>query len=166
MKDEYIEIQTASPEKTRAVGMEIGKYLPAGVIVALMGDLGSGKTVFVQGLAKGIGVSDKYYVTSPTYTLINEYPAKHPLFHIDLYRMDGGADFEDIGLHDILSDNNGIIVIEWPERLDPSTLSDCLTIRFEVMENRSRHIRIASCGLVSDNLIGRLKKMMREKQWA
>jgi len=77
----------------------------------LTGDLGSGKTSFVQGLARGLEVPNDYYITSPSYTLINEYPGRHPFFHVDLYRLEDPVDFEDIGLYDIL-DVNFVVAIE------------------------------------------------------
>ena len=81
-----MKLTTHSLDETLSLGINIGKMLNAGAIIALTGDLGSGKTSFVQGLAKGLDVSERYYITSPTFTLINEYPGRYRLFHIDLYR--------------------------------------------------------------------------------
>ena len=95
-------VTTRSPGATRALGRAIGEQLSRAMVVALYGDLGSGKTVLVQGLARGLAVPEDYPVTSPSYTLINEYPGRLTLYHVDLYRLAGVSDFEDIGLFDIL----------------------------------------------------------------
>ena len=94
---------TNSAEETKRLGRKIGSLIDDPIVLALSGDLGSGKTVFVQGLARGLDVPPDYYITSPTFTLVNEYPGRLRLFHIDLYRLDHFGDLEDIGLHDILA---------------------------------------------------------------
>jgi tRNA threonylcarbamoyladenosine biosynthesis protein TsaE len=86
-------ITTHSVEETRELGRKIGLLIKQPFIIALIGDLGCGKTAFVQGLALGLGVPADYYITSPTFTLINEYPGRWPLFHVDLYSLEGINDF-------------------------------------------------------------------------
>ena len=108
------QIHTDSVAYTKKLGETIGSLVKTKTVFALIGELGSGKTSFVQGLAKGLEVPDNYYITSPSFTLINEYPGRYPLFHIDLYRIEGFNDFEDIGLYDII-EANGVIAIEWAE---------------------------------------------------
>ena len=105
------QITTDSPEATKQLGEKIGRHIDANMVIALFGDLGSGKTAFVQGLARGLDVPDGYYVTSPTYTLINEYPGRHTLYHIDLYRIDSPVDFAEIGIDEILY-NNGVSIAQ------------------------------------------------------
>ncbi|MGD2269929.1 MAG: tRNA (adenosine(37)-N6)-threonylcarbamoyltransferase complex ATPase subunit type 1 TsaE, partial [Desulfobacterales bacterium] len=83
MRKKQIQIISHSPEETRKLGRKLGKQLKAGAIIALTGDLGSGKTVFVQGLASGLDVSNDYYITSPTFTLINEYMGRYSFYHVD-----------------------------------------------------------------------------------
>ena len=99
MKTENSKYTTHSPEETFDLGRKIGSLIDDPIVLALSGDLGSGKTVFVQGLARGLEVQPEYYITSPTFTLVNEYPGRLRLFHIDLYRLDHFGDLEDIGLH-------------------------------------------------------------------
>ncbi len=131
-----------SREETCNLGRKIGESLQPGALVALTGDLGSGKTAFVQGLARGLGVPRDYYITSPTYTLINEYPGRCPLFHADLYRLENNADIEDIGLYDILRKGEGVAAVEWAERLDKETLSAAIRIHFEILDDESRRVVI------------------------
>lgn len=107
-------IDTHSPEETQAVGKELAATLTAGDCIELVGDLGAGKTVFVRGLAEGLGC-DVQLVSSPTYVLCQEYPGRVGLFHIDLYRMtDAAAELADLGIEDMLAE--GAVVIEWGDR--------------------------------------------------
>jgi tRNA threonylcarbamoyladenosine biosynthesis protein TsaE len=113
MTDEQT-ITTQSPEETQRVGTELSAGVSAGDCIELVGDLGAGKTVFVRGLAEGLGC-DVQLVSSPTYVLCQEYPGRVPLFHIDLYRMtDAAAELTDLGIEDMLAE--GAVVIEWGDR--------------------------------------------------
>ncbi|MEE4357804.1 MAG: tRNA (adenosine(37)-N6)-threonylcarbamoyltransferase complex ATPase subunit type 1 TsaE [Desulfococcaceae bacterium] len=172
-----IEIISRSPAQTEELGKITGNSAEKGIVLAMTGDLGSGKTVFVRGLARGLGVPAAYTVNSPTYTLINEYPGKYPLFHIDLYRLESGADFEDIGLYDILEEE-GIAAVEWADRLYKNCLTDYLAVHFEisppgifpdilpeVQEDSRRKITMIPYGLAAENLIHRIKKNLKEQQW-
>ena len=134
----------------------MGQRVDAGTVIALFGDLGSGKTVFVQGLAEGLDVPADYYITSPSYTLINEYPGRHPLYHVDLYRLGNVSDIEDIGLYDIL-DANGVVAIEWADRLAPDLLADCLSVQLDASNDTTRTIRITGYGLNCVNLLRELE---------
>jgi tRNA threonylcarbamoyladenosine biosynthesis protein TsaE len=157
MNASSITIITRSPEETRRLGVEFGKHLTPGMILALTGDLGSGKTVFVQGLAAGFDVPEAYPVTSPTYTLVNEYPGRLPLFHIDLYRLEYETDLEDIGLYDILWDK-AAAAIEWADRLHEGFLTEYVAVRFKAEGETLRNIRISSYGLAAENLIHEVEK--------
>src|SRR4051812_35178539 len=108
---------TASPEETHALGAALGARLRAGDVVLLRGELGAGKTAFVQGLARGFGVPESRRVASPTFTLVNEHAGRAPLYHIDLYRIEDPSDLEEIGMRDYFS-GRGVAVVEWAERLD------------------------------------------------
>lgn len=109
------QVVTDSTELTETLGELLGSLLPAGMIVWLDGDLGSGKTCLTRGIARGIGVSCDDPVTSPTFTLMNEYIGRFPLRHFDLYRLGGAADLEEIGFYEPPA-TAGVTVVEWAER--------------------------------------------------
>jgi len=118
-----------SREQTLETGRIIGSVLERGDIVALIGELGSGKTCLTQGLAQGLGVAENVPVVSPTFTLINEYPGRVPLVHLDVYRLSGPRDLEDMGYEEYFY-GGGVIVIEWAEKvrdiLPEKTLFVCM----------------------------------------
>ena len=106
-----MEFITNSPQETEALGQKLGQMLPAGTVIAYRGDLGAGKTAFTRGLARGLGIQDP--VTSPTYTIVNEYlGGRVPLFHFDMYRLHSADDLFDIGWDDYL-ERQGICAVEW-----------------------------------------------------
>jgi tRNA threonylcarbamoyladenosine biosynthesis protein TsaE len=139
------QITTHSPKETRAFGQKTGSCIEVGTVVALSGDLGSGKTVFVQGLASGLEISKDFYITSPTYTLINEYPGRLPLFHVDLYRIGNLDDLRETGFYEMLH-TEGVVAIEWADKLHQNILSDHVSIHFEILDYESRKIRIIASG--------------------
>lgn len=154
----------SSARQTQAMGQLIGQALEIGTTIKLLGDLGAGKTCFVQGLAKGLSVPDTLAVTSPTYTLINEYPGRLSLFHVDLYRIQSSEDAEAIGLFDIFTPNH-VVAIEWADRLtDMNYPPEHLTIDLKMIENDSRHINIIGCGLKMINLIKKIGLLWDTRQ--
>lgn len=153
------QITTHSVEETKTLGQIIGKTVTCGTVLALTGDLGSGKTSFVQGLAKGLEIPDDYYITSPSYTLINEYPGRFTLFHVDLYRISDPVDVEDIGLDEILNDH-GIIAIEWADRMEPERLSDYINMQFEIMGDKTRKISIIPKGFRAEDCFKKIEKLV------
>ncbi len=147
-----LKLTTHSPEETSNLGQKMGAIIAEPLLLALSGELGSGKTAFVQGLAKGLDVPEEYYITSPTFTLVNEYPGRLRLFHIDLYRLDQYGDLEDIGLYDIL-EGDGVVAIEWAEKLSAQLLSDYLAIRFKITNDETRNINLFAYGQEANILI-------------
>jgi tRNA threonylcarbamoyladenosine biosynthesis protein TsaE len=137
-------IQTVShsPEATYILGQTIGRCLKKGDIIALSGDLGSGKTCFTQGLAKGLDVLAGYNVTSPTFTLMNEYPGRLRLYHLDVYRLSGPRDIEEIGYEDYFY-GSGVIVIEWAEKVEQLVPDYGIWIFFRHLEENTREIVIS-----------------------
>ncbi len=131
-------IETKSAEETKAVARKIAKDLDLGAVVLLEGELGSGKTTFIQGLAEGLDVSQDYYVSSPTFALINEYRGNVILYHVDLYRIEP-EEVEELGLDELLA--QGIIAIEWAERL-PFPFYKGLHIRIEILDQDRRRLLI------------------------
>ena len=105
---------THSPEETRALGRTLAQALQGGAVVAFTGDLGAGKTAFVRGLARGLGIDER--VTSPTFTIVNEYDGPTPLFHFDMYRLGSEDELFDIGWEDYLA-RPGICPVEWSEQI-------------------------------------------------
>ena len=138
---------TNSPVQTEAVGAALGKILSAGTVIAYRGDLGAGKTAFTRGLARGLGFTDM--VTSPTYTIVNEYlGGRLPLFHFDMYRLRSSDDLWDIGWEDYL-DRNGICAVEWSENV-ADALEDPLCITIEKTGEESRKITIEGGDFLAD----------------
>ena len=131
--------ETHSPEETEKVGAALGKILPPGTVLAYEGDLGAGKTAFTRGLAKGLGCTDM--VTSPTYTIVNEYlSGRLPLFHFDMYRLTSAEDLWDIGWEDYL-DRGGICAVEWSENV-AAALEDPVRICIQKRDGDGRRITI------------------------
>ena len=135
------EVVTISVEETRQVAEELARGLSAGSLLALYGDLGSGKTCFVSGIARALGVNEP--VTSPTFTIINEYSGNLPLYHMDLYRISHPDELFGLDLNAYFN-ADGITVIEWPERAGDLLPAERINIEFAVLEGQSRRrIRIS-----------------------
>ena len=124
------EYRCTSVTETQSFAADLANSLPAGIVIALIGNLGSGKTTFTQGFAKGIGISEN--VGSPTFKLVSEYDGqKGKLIHVDAYRLEGIDDFLNIGGEDILATPKAIIVIEWGDKLESILPPDAIRISFE-----------------------------------
>ena len=119
---------TRSDEETRAIGEALGRRLGPGDVVCLMGPLGAGKTTLAQGIARGLEVRD--VVNSPTFTLVQEYAGRLPVYHLDVYRISGPEEAADLALEEMLA-AGGVVMIEWPERIAPLLPADRLEIRLE-----------------------------------
>ena len=130
---------TNSPAETEAVGAALGKILKPGTVIAYRGDLGAGKTAFTRGLARGLGSSEM--VTSPTYTIVNEYPGgRMPLFHFDMYRLASADDLFDIGWEDYL-ERGGVCAVEWSENVTEA-MENAIWVRIERIDDDTRRITI------------------------
>jgi tRNA threonylcarbamoyladenosine biosynthesis protein TsaE len=133
-------ITSHSPAETSDIGRRLAADLKRGDVLALAGDLGAGKTHFVKGLAEGLGVAAE--VTSPTFTLIHEYPGDRlPLFHIDLYRLETVGEVLNIGLDDYL-ESEGVTAIEWADKFPDLMPAGVRWVRFRAMEGDTREISI------------------------
>ena len=134
-----MEFITNSPLETEKVGEGLGKILKPGSILAYEGDLGAGKTAFTRGLARGLGATEQ--VTSPTYTIVNEYiSGKMPLFHFDMYRLRSADDLFDIGWEDYL-DRGGVCAVEWSENV-ADAMEGAIIVTIEKLGEDSRRIII------------------------
>lgn len=135
------EIISVSDRQTREIARSIGEKLQKGDVLALSGELGSGKTCFAGGLARGLGVDEKYQITSPTFTLVNEYPARHRLYHLDVYRIKDYAEFENLGYEETIG-SDGVVVIEWAEKIAEKLPVHTVLIHFEYVDENKRKIII------------------------
>ena len=136
-----MQITTHSADETQALGQKLARRLAPGDVIAYFGDLGAGKTAFTRGLAQGLGITDP--VTSPTYTIVNEYlSGRIPLFHFDMYRLSSSDELFDIGWEDYLS-RGGVCAVEWSENVEDA-LQDAIriTIEKDADEPDTRHITI------------------------
>ncbi len=139
--------KTTSPAETEALGAALGRILPAGTILAYRGDLGAGKTAFTRGLARGLGYCEP--VTSPTYTIVNEYlGGRLPLFHFDMYRLHSSDDLWDIGWEDYL-DRGGVCAVEWSENVDDA-MENAIYVTISKTGAESREILIEGGDFLAD----------------
>ncbi|VAX19125.1 tRNA threonylcarbamoyladenosine biosynthesis protein TsaE [hydrothermal vent metagenome] len=131
-------VTTTSPDETRGEGEKLGRTLKPGDIVLLDGDLGCGKTVFTQGIARGLEVDGSTPVRSPTYTIIHEYKGPVRVRHVDLYRIDSADDLDTVGLFDV--GYKGVTVIEWADKLKIE--ADCVKVELKEISGVRREITI------------------------
>ena len=151
--------QTNSAEETRLIGQQLGEVLAPGMVITLDGDLGSGKTTFVQGIGKGLGIADHYYITSPTYNLINQYTGRLSFSHIDLYRLGHPEELDDLGLEEVIH-GRGISAIEWPDRIPDGLLTSFLSVTIAVTGDESRSITITAVGTGVTHVIEAIKNRL------
>ncbi len=147
-----------SPAATTALGKQIGNHLAAGSVIALIGELGCGKTLLTRGICAGLGVPLRQ-VNSPTFVLVNEYRGRWPVFHLDLYRIGAEADGVELGLVDYLRRAaSGVMIIEWAEKILPLLPLDLLKIEFKILSPRQRRLVFSSTGDKFKGLFKELKK--------
>jgi tRNA threonylcarbamoyladenosine biosynthesis protein TsaE len=163
MPTRYLHLTTRSSAETRALGAALGRLLQRGLVIALGGPLGGGKTRFVQGLAQGLEVVEPPYVTSPTYTLVHVHHGRLPLYHADAYRI-GEADLEGIGFYDLL-DGTAVVAVEWAARIAGQLPEDRLEVTLVPLEADHRRVEMAAYGLDAALLLKDLEKIARERQW-
>jgi tRNA threonylcarbamoyladenosine biosynthesis protein TsaE len=137
-----VEFTTRSPEETQSLGIRIAQRLPVPSVVLLRGALGTGKTTLARGIALGLGLQDASLVNSPSYTLVNVYHGRCPVYHVDLYRLEGQRDLNSIGLDDFLG-TDGVAIVEWSERL-MFPIEPAIVIEIKDAGGDVRFIRIAS----------------------
>jgi len=142
---------TESVEETSKIGEQLGRLLNVGNIICLSGDLGAGKTAFTKGIAKGLGVED--YVTSPTYTIINEYQGRLPLYHFDVYRLNDVEEMYELGYEEYFF-GDGVVVLEWADIVRDIIPRDRLWITIlNTGGNDCREIIMEPTGEVYDNIL-------------
>ena len=160
-----IDLVSHSAEQTREIGARIGRRLRTGDLILLHGDLGAGKTVLAQGIARGLAVLD--YVPSPTFTLVNEYEGQTAdgrsiaLYHLDLYRLTGAEELDSFGFDDYLAATDGVSLIEWPERAATHLPDSYLLVRLEALGEGKRRLLIEPVP-PSGRYAGWLRELRRE----
>lgn len=138
-------IQTHRTSETVRIGKSIGSRLLPGDVVALVGELGAGKTQFIKGLAAGVGIGNPAYISSPSFKLINEYPGEITLYHIDLFRLEGEKEGEELGLEDYFQ-GRGITAIEWADKILSLLPEEILWIEIHYTGENSRSLEISGRG--------------------
>ena len=136
-----LEFTTKTSDETIELGYKIGQKLKKGDILAMQGTLAAGKTTITKGIAKALEISDT--ITSPTFCLISEYYGKMPLYHMDVYRLEGSEDFENLGTEDMLY-GDGVCIIEWSEKIMDSLPKETIIINIQPQDDGSRKIQISN----------------------
>jgi tRNA threonylcarbamoyladenosine biosynthesis protein TsaE len=156
LKEISIAYMSPSVEKTMWLGQELGNQLAEGDVIALIGDLGGGKTWFTKGVARGLGIGSDSIV-SPTFTLVNEYHGIHPLYHIDLYRLTTNSEVIALGLEEYLS-GKGIAVIEWADRWPDELPEDTIQVELRMVNEHTRELRFSGTHARAREVLRRLKQ--------
>jgi tRNA threonylcarbamoyladenosine biosynthesis protein TsaE len=147
---------TESDQETVELGFRVGTLLEGGDVVALIGELGSGKTWFTKGIARGLGIGAETIVTSPSFALVNEYAGRTTLFHIDVYRLNNLSELLSAGIEEYLQ-SGGVAVLEWADKWPEILPEDTLKVELTIINDRSRRITISGPGRAS-TIIEALKK--------
>lgn len=155
MKWGKIIFKTSSADETIKFGEKLGRLLAAGHVIALVGELGAGKTTLVKGIVQGLGVKDRRAVKSPTFSLIHKYEGRIPIFHFDAYRLEGVQDMLEIGSDEIIF-GNGVSIIEWADRVTGCLPEKYLMITLTSISKNERKIELCSYGRCYDEIINKL----------
>lgn len=161
LPSEFCRLVSSSPQETARLGAILGRLLTAGCVVCLIGELGTGKTCLAQGIAAGLEVPQDVYVTSPSFAVVNEYPGRLVLFHVDLYRLEDPAELDGIGFEDILC-GDGVVVIEWADKFVEALPKERLEIRLAFLDDEHRAVTLVACGRKADTLLERCRKAIHE----
>jgi len=152
-------LQTKSSSETIRIGKSIGSLLLPGDVVALVGELGTGKTHLIKGLAAGVGMEKSSYISSPSFTLINEYPGRVPFYHIDLFRLETEKESEELGLEEYFG-SSGITAIEWADKIPSLLPKEILWIHIHYTGEHTRSIEILGQGDRYANLLDALSHLL------
>jgi tRNA threonylcarbamoyladenosine biosynthesis protein TsaE len=153
-----LEIVTAAAEETFALGEALGRRLEAGDVVTLSGDLGAGKTAIAQGIAAGLGVTEP--VSSPTFALVHEYRGCMRVWHLDVYRLRGPEELADLSWDDLLLDR-GVLLVEWPERIQEALPPERLDLALEYVDDTRRKITFQPRGERMERVVAEIVEERR-----
>ena len=156
-------VKTRSPEQTLHLGRICGECLAPGSLIALMGDLGTGKTVFVKGVALGVGVGTREEITSPTFVLVNEYQGRLPVYHIDLYRLRHMHEVEDLGWEELIF-SSGVTLIEWAEKIMPLLPEERMDVHFEWVNAVERKLMLVGRGEAAQEWVRSLREKWNKEE--
>jgi tRNA threonylcarbamoyladenosine biosynthesis protein TsaE len=148
-------VELPDPAATRELGRLLGLAIWPGAVVALVGELGAGKTQLARAIAEGLGIAESRVVTSPTFVLIQEYRARVPIYHFDAYRLQSEVEFAELGIEEYF-DSGGVCLIEWADRVPNCLPSEHLRITLEVTSSTSRLARITANGERYEKLLERI----------
>ncbi|SHI91201.1 tRNA threonylcarbamoyladenosine biosynthesis protein TsaE [Malonomonas rubra DSM 5091] len=147
---------SSGEQQTLELGMQLGRLLEQPALILLHGTLGAGKSVLARGIARGLGVPEEVPITSPTFTLMNHYPARLDLYHFDLYRLCDPDELIEIGFDDYAF-GNGVTLVEWPERMDNDSVAG-LWVNIELGDENQRRLNFSAQGVVAEALLTRLQQ--------
>lgn len=150
-------LTSTSAAHTEAMGRFVGENLSPGCVLALVGTLGAGKTMFARGVAAGNRIPADVRVSSPTFALVNEYPGTLTLFHLDAYRLSGGLELDALGF-DEMCESGGAVMVEWADRVEECIPGDHLRIEFEVLAEDTRTLRFSANGERSSQIVDALER--------
>ena len=150
-----VEFFSHSVAQTQRTGAALAQLLQPGDVILLEGDLGAGKTTFTKGIATGLDVTG--YVNSPTFTLVNEYQGRYPLYHLDCYRLESGREALDFGLEEYLY-GDGVTIIEWPERIQDVLPDEYIRVQLSYVNETKRVLRLSPSGQRYTKLLQEFKK--------
>jgi tRNA threonylcarbamoyladenosine biosynthesis protein TsaE len=159
LEEGILTVTTESDQDTIRIGREIGVLLDEGDVVGLVGELGSGKTWLTKGIALGLGVNRKTVVTSPSFTLVNEYPARITLFHIDVYRLESLDQVLSAGIEDTIH-SGGVVVLEWADRWPEILPEQTLMVTLFILDDHRRRIVFAGRHARSDHILDKLSGLL------
>lgn len=151
------EFISTSAKHTEAIGRVVGEHLSGGAVLALVGTLGAGKTLFTRGVAMGNRLPDGCYVSSPTFALVNEYPGTLNLFHLDAYRLSGALELDSLGFEEMCG-SGGAVLVEWADRVEECIPADHLLIEFDVIDEHARRIKFIGRGEQSCAIVHAVKQ--------
>jgi len=147
-----LSVRSFSPEETLEVGKALGALLRPGDVVCLVGEVGAGKTVFVQGITMGVGLDPGEGARSPTFALVHEYQARHPVYHVDLYRLDDPGELRELGWEEYLY-GQGISIVEWAEKAGKFLPQERLIVQFKLLGTRERELLFLASGFHYEKLL-------------